>query len=577
VATSRPFNLPSDAEADKAALATALSVVHDFALYFVVSDVALVCPRLMQEIGARLTDKNIQHIRITAETTNLLWLLQQELTNPLPDVIFVSGFENVISGSASPHSQPFLLNLNATRNNLYDLIPRPLVLWFPPYVLKPMLDAAPDFFSVRSGVYVFSLTPKERQEIAKSADFAGKSEFLGFSDDERSRRVVEMERLLSEFRSLPVRERSFIDEARILSQLGNVYTSLGDYTQGESLLVEALEVLRRRLPEHHLDISAALNNLASLYKEVGRYDEAQSLYEQALVEADVSRPMASLQQAIVLNNLGELYLSKRDYSRSEPFFNESLAILRSSHPQDQAEVAAVLHNLAAVYESQTRYGEAEAAYLDVLDVRSRYLVEEHPDIAATLNNLASLYKTLGRYLESEELFKRALDINRRGLPSDHPLIALALNNLASLYEVQRRHADALPLYIEALGIYRKNFPDGHPDIATYLNNLAGLYSSLGRFAESEQAYSDALQILRAKFGPDDKETKVVSDNFAVMQAEQEEHLLRLAERHLPISSQRPGVRDSSVTLTKLIPNSDHPRKKRGGKGPDFKPIIRRFE
>lgn len=101
------FDLPPDLEGQKNALTLALQIVQGFALYLVVSEPSRVRPRLMREMEARLVGKTIQHIVVPKETENLLHLLADNLTGPLPDVVFVYGLENSISALAEPRSHPF--------------------------------------------------------------------------------------------------------------------------------------------------------------------------------------------------------------------------------------------------------------------------------------------------------------------------------------------------------------------------------------------------------------------------------------------------------------------------------------
>ena len=72
------------------------------------------------------------------------------------------------------------------------------------------------------------------------------------------------------------------DVAQSLSNLASVLRAQGKLDQAEPLLVEALEIWRKALPEGHPLIGAGLHNLAVLRTEQGRASEAEPLYRQAL-------------------------------------------------------------------------------------------------------------------------------------------------------------------------------------------------------------------------------------------------------------------------------------------------------
>ena len=277
-----PFALPDDPEAQKNALTTALEIPQGFALYFVVCDPGLTRQRLMDEIAARLPDKKIQRVAVTKETQNLLRHLENVLPSPLPDAIFVYGLENGVSGSIDPRAHPFILNLNATRNNFILQIPCPLIFFAPRFVLTALVNGAPDFFSVRSGVYIFSLSQEERKANLESAARLGQTEILGLSSSIREERIAEMQHLLSEYRALPRSQRDPLNEALLLNQLAIAYSQLGYVAEAEPLYDEALALRRAALPQGHPNIATSLNNLAALYRSQGRLAEAEPLFEEAL-------------------------------------------------------------------------------------------------------------------------------------------------------------------------------------------------------------------------------------------------------------------------------------------------------
>jgi tetratricopeptide (TPR) repeat protein len=433
-----PFALPPDLEGQKDALTTALQIAQGFALYFVVSDPSRVRPRLMDEMTERLGGKTIQHVAVPPGTRNLLHLFEQTLTDPLPDIVFVYGFENTVSGSAASRPDPILLNLNMTRNNLYAVLPRPVVLWVPLFVLTAVANAAPDFLSVRSGVYTFPMDAEERREMVGAVGSLELFGLLGLGQAQRLERIGEMTQLLSEYRSLPVSVRSRLDEARIMDRLATAHQVIGEYAAAEPLFRTAVEIFRVSLPAGHPNIAASLNNLAVLYHDQGRHAEAESLYR------------------------------------------EALEIRCAAFPAWHPDIAQSLGNLAGSFYAQGRYTEAEPLLRQALDIRRAVFQATHPDIAASLHNLAALYSAEGRYTEAEPLLREALETVRIALPVGHPNTASSMNSLAELYRAQGRYAEAEPLYHQALEMKRANLGDDHPDTDVVRTNLTQFLAETSR-------------------------------------------------------------------------------------------------
>ncbi len=67
-----------------------------------------------------------------------------------------------------------------------------------------------------------------------------------------------------------------------MNNLALLYKSQGKYEATEPLYLDALEMTKELLGDHHPDVAQSLNNLAILRYYQNRYDEAESLLLQAL-------------------------------------------------------------------------------------------------------------------------------------------------------------------------------------------------------------------------------------------------------------------------------------------------------
>ncbi len=122
----------------------------------------------MEEVRSRLPKLNIQTIFFREPIQHLLDSIQEQLTTPLPDAVFISGLEFSLPVAAEAHAAPLIANLNASRNSFAQMLPCPVVLWVPEYVLTAIAQGAPDFFSIRSSVYFFAAKPAEIDYLAQS-------------------------------------------------------------------------------------------------------------------------------------------------------------------------------------------------------------------------------------------------------------------------------------------------------------------------------------------------------------------------------------------------------------------------
>jgi tetratricopeptide (TPR) repeat protein len=86
--------------------------------------------------------------------------------------------------------------------------------------------------------------------------------------------------------ALDVRRRTVGEKhpnyAITLSNLGVLYSDIGDYHKAESHYLQALEIWRITVGENHRDYAQSLNILAELYRNQREYLKAEPLYVQAL-------------------------------------------------------------------------------------------------------------------------------------------------------------------------------------------------------------------------------------------------------------------------------------------------------
>jgi|SRR5579871_1141359 len=441
-----------DESSDLLALARALQLAKGFTLLFVTCNRADDRERLMNELQTRVPKLRIQRIPVRKETRNLLHDLHDILDKPTPDAVFIYGMEAWIPADVEPNRIPFILNLNAARNYFYKEVPCAFVIWAPQYLVNLIRRDAPDFFSVRSGLFTFAPSPDSLKHFTQSLTSLGNIALEGLPYDEKQERVETLTKMLYEYEVLPESLRDPLAEARIREILASLYYNMGNFIAAEPLLVQALEINEKVLGTEHPDTMTSLNNLAVLYKTQHRYEKAEPLY------------------------IRTLEIRER--------------ALGVEHPN----TALSLNNLAVLYDDQGLHEKAEPLLIRALEINEKVLGQEHPNTASTLNNLAQLYFDQGQYEKAEPLYVRTLEIREKVLGSEHPGIAESLNNLAGLYFVQGKYADAEPLIGRVVGIYEKVFGKAHPNTAAGYRNYAFVLAALGRAEEAEAMARRAIEI-----------------------------------------------------------------------------------
>lgn len=198
-----PFNPTAlDEETELRALARALEYSEGFKLIFVRCNQQQ-RERLADKLQKRLPQLKIQKIHFGEPVPHLLDALRDRLATTTQDPVFVSGIEYSLPVAAEAHATQFVANLNASRNSFPQVINCPLVLWIPEYVLNAITIGAPDFFSIRSGVYFFAATLGEAVVAARAMMIGDEWGMADLTLAEKHERIAAIISLLNDYDALP--------------------------------------------------------------------------------------------------------------------------------------------------------------------------------------------------------------------------------------------------------------------------------------------------------------------------------------------------------------------------------------
>jgi tetratricopeptide (TPR) repeat protein len=274
--------LPPDEAAELDALVRALQLAQGFTLLFACCNRSDHRDRLMDDLQARLPELRVQRLAVREPIPHLLSDVRERLDAPPPDVVFVYGLEAWLPSGEEGENSPFILNLNAARNYFPRDIPCPLVLWLPQHLLVAIAHGAPDFCSVRSGIYTFAATPQARERVTGVLTSPDHTAMAGLAYDEKYERIAALTAMLGEYEALPPELRDPQAEARLLNSLATLHQVLGNYTDALPLYQQSLKIRENILGPEHPDTATSLNNLAWLYEDQGQYAAAESLWRKAL-------------------------------------------------------------------------------------------------------------------------------------------------------------------------------------------------------------------------------------------------------------------------------------------------------
>ena len=313
---------------------------------------------------------------------------------------------------------------------------------------------------------------------------------------------------------------------QLMTIIGGVYKTSGNYEEAEAYLAEALErweplrdqpVFRFRLFAIHkargenylaqgrfveaeealrmaleLDVRSGvqklscMRTLSAVYRALGLYEKAQRLCETTL---DTMRKDLGEDHWATLKAKCELGCILMDQSRlpeAEKLISEALQSVRLKRGNAHENTLRFISALAVVYTKQSDYADANDLFVEALKGTEHVLGDNHPSTLKILNDFGVLRREQYQYEEAAKLLNEALEGRKTKLGPDHPYTLGTMHELAVLYKDQAQYDKAEILFVKAIEGRRLKLGDTHPHTIESINNLITLYEAWNKLEKANQ-------------------------------------------------------------------------------------------
>jgi serine/threonine-protein kinase len=284
--------------------------------------------------------------------------------------------------------------------------------------------------------------------------------------------------------------------ATLLGTIGQVYSSLGLYSDSVSLLEEALKSRIAIYGPEHEQVARAKVTLGSALCEQGRLDECEQQLSGALAMQQKLLGPTALEVGPTLMEYAKLTLARGSLDIAERYYNESLDIYRRHGEIRTSQAASVMNGLAGLYAYRGDYAKAEDLYRTALDIDRRTLGQDHPQVAMHVHDLAVQLQMQGKMAEAETLYVQSTDMLKRILGPTHPHTLDALANYGRFLRRKGNLDRAEAVLSDVLANDRIARGERHPFIGHDLVSLANVRLDRGNFPGAEQDLRAALDIYK---------------------------------------------------------------------------------
>jgi tetratricopeptide (TPR) repeat protein len=285
------------------------------------------------------------------------------------------------------------------------------------------------------------------------------------------------------------------------SRLVAVLYPAGKLAEATEAARESLALRRASLDRTHVDVAESLDDLGAMLMASGDTAGAEPLMRESLAIRRARLPAGDPKLAVGLNNLGYLLWRKGSLADAEAMYREALSIDRRALGDEHPEIPLKMLNLAVLLRDRGRSAEAEVLATQSLAIRRRILGPRHPVISNTLDVLAGALEDRGENSQAEAHMREALSIARDAYGDVHRETVRLQNNLGWLLWKMGRYTEAEPLLRAAVAGAPKTYGPAHRVARLSAANLAHNQNALGRYRPAETIAREVLE--RYRQAPDD--------------------------------------------------------------------------
>ncbi len=290
--------------------------------------------------------------------------------------------------------------------------------------------------------------------------------------------------------------------SRLMTTIGDIYTSLGAFDDAESLFKEALAIRLGELDPEALPVAESYRAIGNLQFERGDFASARDNFEEAIRIRELQLGPDHLSMALLYNNLGNVLEEIEEREEAEKMLRHALSIIEEAKGPDDPEAGKYLNNLAILVNGMGRTEESLPLYERALGIYEVAYGEDHPLTSGTLMNFAIATYESGNTESAAPLFGDLVERQERILGAEHPNLAIYLLNYGVIVSESGQWEKALAIFVRAQRIVEATGGTEHPRLVSNLWNQASTLLELGRADEAARIATRALAIAELHFDPD---------------------------------------------------------------------------
>jgi tetratricopeptide (TPR) repeat protein len=287
-------------------------------------------------------------------------------------------------------------------------------------------------------------------------------------------------------------------QSRLMRSMGIVYTSLGLYSEAESLLQDALRLASSSTADR-ADIAQIKVSLGEVLVDREKFKEAENLYKEAIAVFDKLDRREDA--TIARGDLGFLYWAMTDYRNAQPLLEEALKRSEATFGNESEEVAGALQNLGLNVRDMGDPGKALPLLERSNEIRKKLFGENYYWYGVGLETVGFTQIRLGQYAQARETLRSSVAALERTLGAQHPLVAEPLQTLGQAEVDVGDNDDAVRDLNRALSIEEASGDPEGGQVSRTLFYLARAHAAQSDFQQAFQLYRRSADLAKRAYGP----------------------------------------------------------------------------
>ena len=244
---------------------------------------------------------------------------------------------------------------------------------------------------------------------------------------------------------------------------------LSHFEQARTDYNEAVELIRDRLGEQHVELSDAYMGMGILYKKETKYEEALSQLSLALDLLRSNFEEGHYKIAHCLKNIGDVYRKKKMLVEAMDCYTSALFVFKKL--MMCTDIADVNYEIGRVHFDEKDYKTAYQYFLQAIG-GFILVIKSHEKLGMYSSSAALCKAMIGHYEEATDMFTNALKFFTENLGKEHPETADCYINIIEMYMKQLQEGNhevyeqARTYCNDAKAIIQKAHNGHHPKLDT---------------------------------------------------------------------------------------------------------------